>query len=120
LNEAAFKEKVTYIYEHMKKVTEREVWILRSSIQIVFCAFFPFRIVQINLQYVREGKRKEKKRREELAGAEKRKKKRNKTNYLHRHYRNIWQILTGVDIDCSACILVLLSTFSLHYLQKKG
>jgi hypothetical protein len=48
-----FKQKVRYIYQHMKKVTQKEVYILKSNAQIVFVAHFPFRLVQINITYVK-------------------------------------------------------------------
>ena len=53
LSEAEFTQKLTQIYEHLKKIVgEREVKIYRTYANVIFSALYPFRHVQVSRAYV--------------------------------------------------------------------
>lgn len=111
LDNIQFAKKVEYIHDHLKKLVgkERIVQVAQSSGQVVFIPYYPYRNVQIVVRYIfyiLYFKYKYKSFSLPILV------------YLLTLYcsnfKNIWQILTGVDIDCSACTLSLFYFFSIQ------
>ena len=106
LDDVGFRRKLSAIFEFLKKkVAPNTLHLATSNALVVFFTDYPYRHVQVSLTYVFQ-----------IASETGRDVKRGGVNHIHRKFRNIWHIVTGVDIDCSARIHNCLHLFLLYIL----